>query len=80
MDHMEELESNEDVEAWDDVHGGELPLELVRESRREEVDFIEGRPVWDLRRVEECIAVTGKPPIKMRWVDTNKSHMRGKYD
>eukprot|EP00973_Karenia_brevis_P010031 1357345-Karenia_brevis.AAC.1 len=38
------------------------------------------KPVWKLRRVEECLAVTGKPPIKMRWVDTNKSLMKGKYD
>eukprot|EP00973_Karenia_brevis_P009697 1308019-Karenia_brevis.AAC.1 len=43
-------------EAWDDVHGGDLPIELVRESRREEVEFIEGKPVWDLRRIEECLA------------------------
>eukprot|EP00973_Karenia_brevis_P088929 12333927-Karenia_brevis.AAC.1 len=60
--------------------GGDLPIESVRESRREEVEFIEGKPVWDLRRIEECLAVTGKPPIKMRWVDTNKSFMQGKYE
>eukprot|EP00973_Karenia_brevis_P015614 2135377-Karenia_brevis.AAC.1 len=62
--------------AWDDVHGGQLPLELVRAPRKEEVDFIEGKPVWKLRTSNECWAATGKAPIKMRWVDTNKSHMR----
>eukprot|EP00973_Karenia_brevis_P032858 4535938-Karenia_brevis.AAC.1 len=65
MDHMEELDLEEYGGAWDDVHGGELPIELVRESRKEEVDFIQSKRVWKLRRVEECLAGTGKPPIKM---------------
>eukprot|EP00973_Karenia_brevis_P023291 3206724-Karenia_brevis.AAC.1 len=63
--------------AWADVHGGKIPLKLVKESRKEEVNFIEGKPAWKLRTIEECWAVTGKAPIKMRWVDTNKSHMKG---
>eukprot|EP00973_Karenia_brevis_P059916 8339608-Karenia_brevis.AAC.1 len=66
--------------ASDDVHGGELPIELVRAGRKEEVDFIEGRNQWELRPISECIAVTGKPPIPMRWVDTDKGYMRGEHD
>eukprot|EP00973_Karenia_brevis_P002854 387478-Karenia_brevis.AAC.1 len=66
--------------AWDDVHGGEIPLKFVKAARKEEVNFIEGKPVWNLRTVEECWAVTGKALIKMRWVDTNKSHMKGRFD
>eukprot|EP00973_Karenia_brevis_P056541 7865210-Karenia_brevis.AAC.1 len=57
-----------------------LPLELVRNSRKEEVEYSESKPVWELRRVEGCWAVTGKAPIKMRWVDTNKAHMKGRYE
>eukprot|EP00973_Karenia_brevis_P065188 9051397-Karenia_brevis.AAC.1 len=70
--HMEEMDEEEWGGAWDDVHGEEILLKFVKESRKEEVDFIEGKPVWNLRTVEECWAVTGKAPIKMRWVDTNK--------
>eukprot|EP00973_Karenia_brevis_P024491 3378904-Karenia_brevis.AAC.1 len=41
---------------------------------------IEGNQIWELRRVEECWAVTGKAPIAMRWVGTNKAHMKGKFE
>eukprot|EP00973_Karenia_brevis_P080020 11102230-Karenia_brevis.AAC.1 len=79
----EDLEEREEELGWeegasDDVHGGQLPIELVRAGRREEVNFIEGRNQWELR--SECIEVIGKPPIAMRWVDTDKGHMRGSYD
>eukprot|EP00973_Karenia_brevis_P006220 847391-Karenia_brevis.AAC.1 len=65
-------DSDFEKSASDDVHGGELPIELVRAGRKEEVDFIESRNQWELRPISECIAVTGKPPIPMRWVDTDK--------
>eukprot|EP00973_Karenia_brevis_P060925 8472623-Karenia_brevis.AAC.1 len=77
---MDEAEMEEYGGAWDDVHGEELLVELVRESRKEEVDFIQTKPVWVLRRVEECLAVTGKPHIKMRWVDTDKGFMKNKHE
>eukprot|EP00973_Karenia_brevis_P028109 3873118-Karenia_brevis.AAC.1 len=48
--HQEELDLEDLGGAWDDVHGaGGIPLELVKESRREEVELIEGKPVWILR-------------------------------
>eukprot|EP00973_Karenia_brevis_P074789 10393480-Karenia_brevis.AAC.1 len=56
--------------AWDDVHRGgrgELPSELLKQSRKEEIDFIEGKPVWDLRKAQECWAVRGKAAIQMKW-------------
>ena len=28
--------------------------------------------VWELRPIAECIEVTGKKPVKVRWVDANK--------
>ena len=28
--------------------------------------------VWELRPIAECIEVTGKKPVKVRWVDVNK--------
>eukprot|EP00973_Karenia_brevis_P014762 2015419-Karenia_brevis.AAC.1 len=43
--YLEELEEEEELGgAWDDVHGGETQLKLVKESRKEEVTFIEGKP------------------------------------
>ena len=32
--------------------------------------------VYEKRLIAECIAVTGKKPIGIRWVDTNKGVMR----
>ena len=58
--------------AWDDAHGGELPMALVRAARKEEISYMEGRNIWTLRPIEECWELTGKPPVSVRWVDTNK--------
>eukprot|EP00973_Karenia_brevis_P054918 7635748-Karenia_brevis.AAC.1 len=57
----QDFEEREEEFEWeegasDDVHGGELPIELVRAGRREEVNFIEGRNQWELRPISECIA------------------------
>ena len=59
-------------EAWDDVHGGGLPVEKVVAARGEEVGFMEDRGIWTLRPVAECWQKTGKAPVSVRWVDTNK--------
>eukprot|EP00973_Karenia_brevis_P006847 929137-Karenia_brevis.AAC.1 len=39
--HMEETEEEEWGGAWGDVHWGGNPLKLVKESKKEEVTFIE---------------------------------------
>ena len=46
--------------AWDDVHGGMLPLKEVEAARREEVGYMEERNIWSLRLVTECWEKTGK--------------------
>ena len=58
--------------AWDDVRGGELPVEEVQAARREEVQFMVKRGIWDVRPVSECWNMTGSGPVSVRWVDTNK--------
>ena len=58
--------------AWDDVKGGELPFDKVREARKEEVTYMEGHKLWELRPISECWEKLGKAPVSMRWVDTNK--------
>ena len=52
-----------------------MPIEKVRAARKEEVNYTEGRRIWDLRPVEEYWRVTGKGPVSVRWVDTDKGYM-----
>lgn len=59
--------------AWDDVNDMELPLDLVRAARKEEMDYMKGKTFKVVKR-QEAIEVTGKNPISTKWVDTDKSH------
>ena len=57
----------------DDVNGGILPAEKVKEARRLEMDYLkEKHGVYVTRPRAECFEETGKPPIPVRWLDTNK--------
>ena len=72
---MEEEEAENDLDmgnAWDDVNGGELPLKEVRSARKEEIGYMQGRGIWKLVPETECWNKTGKEPVTVRWVDTNK--------
>ena len=57
---------------FDSVTGFELDPERVRKARAEEVDFMLKLGVWKVVDVNEATAVTGRPPISVSWVDTNK--------
>ena len=57
---------------WDDVSGKALKKELVEEARAEEMATVKRMKVWIKVDREECFRETGKPPIKLRWVDINK--------
>ena len=57
---------------WHDISGKELKPELVHEAREEELRVVDEMGVWEVRPISECIAVTGKKPVKVRWVDVNK--------
>ena len=59
-------------QAWDDVHGKMLSLKKVREGRKEEIDYIHQRRIWSEVSVEECWKKTGKKPVSVKWVDTDK--------
>ena len=58
--------------AWDDVNGGALDPEKVKKARRAELDWLHQQQVYIRRTIAECMKVTGKPPIKLLWIDTNK--------
>ena len=58
-----------DEEAWDDVRGGWLDREKVREARLEEVGYMERKKLWD--EVSRS-AASGHRIVSVKWVDTNK--------
>ena len=60
---------------WDDISGKELKPDLVRAAREEELKVVDEMGVWELRPISECVTVTGKKPVKVRWVDVTKVTM-----
>ena len=64
------LTANGDM--WVDVRGGWLNKEMVIEARREEMGYVKRRHVYDRVPWSQAKERTGKNPIKLRWVDTNK--------
>jgi len=70
-----EEETLESPEMWGefyDVSGNALESSKVREARREEVQGLKQRRTYIKRTIAECYRVTGKAPIRVRWVDVNK--------
>ena len=61
-----------DTEAFDDVRGGPLLLDKSRAAREVEMEFVKSRAIYEYRPVKECLGRTGKSPIGVKWVDTNK--------
>ena len=59
-------------EAWDDVTGKELKPALVKAARSEEMKYVSDMGVYDVSAVADCWWITGKAPIRSRWVDINK--------
>ena len=57
----------------DDVNDVELPIEKVREARKEEMGYMKNK-TFKVVKKSEAYRVTGKPPISTKWVDTDKSH------
>ena len=61
--------------AIDDVRGGELSLQAVTDSRREEMKYIQDRGVYVYSTYAEAHRTTGRSPIGVRWVDTDKGSL-----
>ena len=76
----QERELQEEIEeyAWDDVNDFELPVDKVREARREEMQHAMGK-TFVVVKTSESFRVTGKPPISTKWVDTDKNHGQGDW-
>ena len=56
----------------DDLTGQALDPSLVKAARAKELEYFDGKEVWELRPINECRRITGKPPVTVRWVDVNK--------
>ena len=59
-------------QAWDDVHGKALDITKVRLGRKEEVEYMKSRGIWSEVSVHDCWRKTGKRPVSVKWVDTDK--------
>ena len=77
MNGEEEMESVlakfEQESFRDAVTGQSLYPALVREARREELEYFASKGVWYKRPRAEAYKFTGKPPISVKWVDVNKN-------
>ena len=56
----------------DDVNGGVLDSKLVKVAREVELQWIKKMQVYELVDEKEAREKTGRQPISVRWVDTNK--------
>ena len=55
-----------------DITGQPLSPELCRKARATEPDYFRDKEVWTIRKINEALRRTGKPPIRVRWVEVNK--------
>ena len=56
----------------DDLIGQVLDPVLVPEARAKEMEYVKAKGLWLKRPIRECLDKTGRPPVTVRWVDTNK--------
>ena len=66
------MEWVEEESTWDAVKGGYLDPEEVRKARAEELDWARKSDMYDVVPRTEAFEVTGKRPVDLKWVDTNK--------
>ena len=71
-DNAEAMQVHTGGEFRDAVTGKALPTHLVKKARAEEVAFFRSKPVYQKVPRAQCFARTGKPPIRVKWVDVNK--------
>jgi len=67
-----EMPSGSWQEYWDHVNGGYLDPAEVEKARQLERDWIRKQAVYTIVARDVCLQETGKAPIPLRWVDTNK--------
>jgi len=68
----EPMPNGEWQEFWDHVNGGYLDAEKVSAARAQEREWIAKQGVYRIVPRSMCLEETGKAPIPLRWIDTNK--------
>ena len=58
--------------AEDDVKGGPLPAHLVHAARVKELKYLQDMKVYEYASVADAIRCTGRRPLGLKWIDTNK--------
>ena len=56
----------------DDPTGQPLPDDLVLSGKRKELEYFKSKQFWEIVPESECRRITGRAPIGVRWVCTNK--------
>lgn len=72
VSQREDGQSDGEWEATDDVKGGPLPVSLVKEARAKECSYLMKHGVYEYASIADCIRVTGRRPLGLKWIDTNK--------
>ena len=49
-----------------------MKKEFVEAARADEIATVRSMNVWTKVYREECLRVTGKQPVKLRWIDVSK--------
>ena len=62
----------DDWYAEDDVKGGALPAGLVRKARQCELEYLRDRKVYQYAVTRDAIQRTGRQPLRLKWIDTDK--------
>ena len=70
VDQDEELQ--EEWEAEDDVEGGSLDPHEVKTARQKEIQCVWDREVYEYSTEAESRPRTGRNPVGLKWIDTNK--------
>ena len=67
-------ETNDELldQAWDDHTGESLDAKKVKEARQLEMEYYDKMHVFDKVPIAQCWEITGKAPLKARWVDIDK--------
>jgi len=69
---VKEMPEGEWTHFWDHVNGGCLNTEMVRKAREEELEWVRKAELYEVVPRQTCLQETGKQPVTLRWVDTNK--------
>ena len=72
-------EPPEEWEAEDDVKGGPLDPREVKNAREKEIKYLWDMEVYEYSTEAQARARTGRNPVGLKWIDTNKGSAEARY-